>query len=221
MAKKRDTKALLLAAAEKLFKNKRYHELTLDDVARMAAVGKGTIYLYFKNKEDLVCQLATHGHDELCSEISSCVENEKLPLRELLIKIFEAVSSFYNGRHTLFRIMEQEAPLESLRDKFRQEIRKRRFRLVSLIAGLLGREDNLRQLRKDIDLEALANFFLGMVRARNHNFSDDPALMPSPELVVSIFLEGAARTKLSSGTFQKKKPGTCKKRESSPRSQSV
>lgn len=221
MARKRDTKALLLAAAEKLFKNKRYHELTLDDVAREAAVGKGTIYLYFKNKEDLVCQLATNGHEELCIKISLCAEDENIPLRELLIKIFEAVSSFYSGRHTLFRIMEQEAPLESLRDKFRQEIRKRRFRLVSLIAALLGRKDCVKQLRKDVDLEALAHFFLGMIRARNHNFSDDPELMPSPELVVSIFLDGAARRKLPSKTEQKKVRANGKKRALPARSKSL
>ena len=41
----KDKRAQILDAAEKLFKNKRYHEMTLDLVAKEAKVGKGTIYL--------------------------------------------------------------------------------------------------------------------------------------------------------------------------------
>ncbi|HXG17787.1 MAG TPA: TetR/AcrR family transcriptional regulator [Methylomirabilota bacterium] len=41
------------AAALRVFARRGLHQTTLDDVAKEAGVSKGTIYLYFKNKEDL------------------------------------------------------------------------------------------------------------------------------------------------------------------------
>src|SRR5512142_2809813 len=43
----------LLAAALQLFVEKGYAGTRLEDVARRAGVSKGTLYLYFENKEEL------------------------------------------------------------------------------------------------------------------------------------------------------------------------
>ncbi|NBT62453.1 MAG: TetR/AcrR family transcriptional regulator, partial [Planctomycetia bacterium] len=43
----------ILAAAEVMFASKRFHEVLMEDIAIGAGVGKGTIYRYFKNKEEL------------------------------------------------------------------------------------------------------------------------------------------------------------------------
>ena len=47
----------LLNAANKLFAEKGYHGFSMKELAQTANVGAGTIYLYFKNKEDLVQSL--------------------------------------------------------------------------------------------------------------------------------------------------------------------
>ena len=64
----------LLAAALELFVDKGYANTRLDDVAARAGVSKGTLYLYFANKEDLfkavvresvvplIAQAATEAH---------------------------------------------------------------------------------------------------------------------------------------------------------------
>jgi len=41
------------AAALRVFARRGLHQTTLDEVAKEAGVSKGTIYLYFKNKEDV------------------------------------------------------------------------------------------------------------------------------------------------------------------------
>jgi AcrR family transcriptional regulator len=51
--RKADRPAELLAAALELFVEKGYAGTRLDDVAARAQVSKGTLYLYFANKEDL------------------------------------------------------------------------------------------------------------------------------------------------------------------------
>ena len=43
----------ILNALEQLLPGRRFHEITLDEVSRAAQVGKGTIYLYFQDKDAL------------------------------------------------------------------------------------------------------------------------------------------------------------------------
>ncbi len=51
--KKRD----IALSCKKLFVNKSINDLTISEVAKTAGVGKGTIYEYFKNKEEIVFEI--------------------------------------------------------------------------------------------------------------------------------------------------------------------
>src|SRR5208337_2306661 len=50
---KEEAKKRILDAAMEVAKKKGYQSMTLDDVAGEVGVTKGTLYLYFKNKEEL------------------------------------------------------------------------------------------------------------------------------------------------------------------------
>ncbi|MBM4255670.1 MAG: TetR/AcrR family transcriptional regulator [Deltaproteobacteria bacterium] len=61
------------AAALRVFTRRGLHQTTLDDVAKEAGISKGTIYLYFKNKEDLfiaTAQQVVPALDEIVSNLS-------------------------------------------------------------------------------------------------------------------------------------------------------
>ncbi len=47
----------ILDAAENLFAKKGYHHTNMEEVADLAEVSVGTVYFYFKNKEDLISQM--------------------------------------------------------------------------------------------------------------------------------------------------------------------
>jgi len=48
-----EKREIILKAVEEVIKTKRFHEVKMDDVAKQAGVGKGTIYRYFPNKDEL------------------------------------------------------------------------------------------------------------------------------------------------------------------------
>ncbi|MED4037030.1 TetR/AcrR family transcriptional regulator [Niallia taxi] len=54
-----DRKKLILEAAAKSFSMFGYKATTMDQVAKIANVGKGTIYTFFKNKEQLFDEIIT------------------------------------------------------------------------------------------------------------------------------------------------------------------
>ncbi len=66
MARKRegDKRRRILAAATKVFAKKGYFAAKVSEIARKAGVADGTIYLYFRSKEDILVSL----FDEVMSE---------------------------------------------------------------------------------------------------------------------------------------------------------
>src|SRR5262245_60503584 len=64
----------IAAAALRVFTKRGLYQTTLDDVAKEAGISKGTIYLYFKNKEELfiaAAQRVVPTPEELTFEITS------------------------------------------------------------------------------------------------------------------------------------------------------
>ncbi len=57
MSKGELTRMRLLKCAEQAFSEKGYYETQVSDIVKMGRVAKGTIYQYFKNKEDIFITL--------------------------------------------------------------------------------------------------------------------------------------------------------------------
>lgn len=51
----------IINVAEKLFFNQDYDNVSMDEIAREMGLGKGTLYIYFKNKESLFYAVALRG----------------------------------------------------------------------------------------------------------------------------------------------------------------
>src|SRR3989338_3175766 len=60
----------ILEAATRVFAKKGFYNSTIADVAKVAEVAEGTIYLYFKNKDDLLISIFEHSMDLFIQEIT-------------------------------------------------------------------------------------------------------------------------------------------------------
>ncbi|MEW6708621.1 MAG: TetR/AcrR family transcriptional regulator [Candidatus Riflebacteria bacterium] len=69
--KKVERKNALLIAATELFSSKGFHDVKLEEVASMAGVGKGTIYTYFRSKDELLVQCLLHGIPEYEEQVDA------------------------------------------------------------------------------------------------------------------------------------------------------
>src|SRR4051812_13038512 len=61
MASKEDKSLRILDSATRVFARKGFYNSTIADVAKAAEVAEGTIYLYFKNKDDLLISIFEHS----------------------------------------------------------------------------------------------------------------------------------------------------------------
>lgn len=56
---KQERRVTIVDAAEKVFSDKGFEQATMDDIAAAAELSKGTLYLYFKSKDDLFAALSS------------------------------------------------------------------------------------------------------------------------------------------------------------------
>jgi len=87
MAEKNQKRKDILTSAETLFKEKGFHNTKMEEIAAKASVGKGTLYEYFKSKQDIF--------DEFCIENVTLIRegieeisNQDISFKEKLVEIF-------------------------------------------------------------------------------------------------------------------------------------
>jgi AcrR family transcriptional regulator len=95
----------ILAAAVELFAAQPFHKVLLSEVAETAGVGKGTLYIYFKNKEDLYLSVVYSGFTELVERMQRRLnQNQVGPMENLEAAIREMVQFAYQNPH-MFELM--------------------------------------------------------------------------------------------------------------------
>lgn len=195
---KGDKRLKIMQAAERLFTSRRFHEITLDDVAQTARVGKGTIYRYFQDKDDLFFQTATSGFDELCELLRRQIS----PAAGFTAQLVEActqIGGFFAKRRQLFRMMQaEEGRMNWCRGSIRDRWMERRKALVAAVAGILGKGVAEGAIRGDVHPDVLAALLLGLLRTRARDLAD-PENCPL-ERVVEVFCNGAGRPTADHGS---------------------
>ncbi|MBI5845728.1 MAG: TetR/AcrR family transcriptional regulator [Deltaproteobacteria bacterium] len=81
----------ILSVAENLFSTEGYHATSMDRIAQAAEVSVGTLYFYFKNKEDLLVQLLS----DIGFRIRELVGSEFIRSDATLVGFEQAGLSFF------------------------------------------------------------------------------------------------------------------------------
>ena len=122
----------ILAAAVILFGQKGFHEARIAEIAARAGVAEGTVYLYFRNKEDLLAAIFDDTMDEVLArgrEIAS--SDEPAPGR--LVRMLDIHLSFLAADRSLASVFQIE-----LRRSARLVERFSRSKLVGYFRMLEG-----------------------------------------------------------------------------------
>ena len=97
----------MIEEAARLFSSKRFDEVLMDDIAHQAGVGKGTIYTYFADKEELYFAVVFEGISQLNEKLQQKTNGQKDPEQNLRRMVHHIVSFFSQNRF-FFRLMSIE-----------------------------------------------------------------------------------------------------------------
>ncbi|HEU4435813.1 MAG TPA: TetR/AcrR family transcriptional regulator [candidate division Zixibacteria bacterium] len=93
----------ILNAAETVFFEKGLAASTMDEIADRAELSKGTLYLYYKSKEDLYMAIICRGHQILFKMFQEAAATGESSIK-LLENLGQAYFTFYKRYHDYFRM---------------------------------------------------------------------------------------------------------------------
>lgn len=119
------TRDQILDATERIMSRYGFRKMTMEDIAKEARVGRRTIYLYFKNKEDValssigrVVENAQARMKEILSEEESdIIERLRLMLVERVMSRVRAVANYHESLDEIFEVV-RPAYIERRRQYF-------------------------------------------------------------------------------------------------------
>jgi AcrR family transcriptional regulator len=153
----------ILKAALLLFSEKGFYGTTMDEIAEKAMVAKGSIYTYFKSKQDLFISIITEGFGILRNKFEE-ISEKPLSSKE---KIEEAVSFyldyFEKHRHFFKTILFERRSLmgRKISPSKREEHRREYEKLIDILSAIFD-EGIKRGEFKPYNSWVMANSLMGM-----------------------------------------------------------
>ena len=189
----------IMQAAIKVFSRKGYSPAALDEVAKGAGIAKGTLYLYFQDKEDLFYSTIMHVIDNLSLLLQEKLDEKNSPIKILEDLAFYQLQYFSQNRDFfgIFQTVLNDNLLINHKKLFNMLLKKKND-LVDYESKIVERGKAEGLIRKDIETLDIVNSFDGMVETTikqvgniektNKEFDVNSRIRS----IMKIFLEGVS-----------------------------
>ncbi|MEE9193262.1 MAG: TetR/AcrR family transcriptional regulator [Thermodesulfobacteriota bacterium] len=94
----------IIKIAANLFSQKSFHDVTMDEIAEKVGVAKGTIYLYFSSKDNLLFEILEHTFGSIEALLEKEVNTASLA-PEKLKNVLAIIIKFYRGNIDVLKIL--------------------------------------------------------------------------------------------------------------------
>jgi len=123
---RQEREALILQVAEEMLTEKGYYETSIDEIASRVGIAKGTVYLHFPSKEDLVGAILLRDAHQLLEKVEE-IANSK----ESASKRMEAILRYIYGK-TYVKRMRLFLSLTNAKDLLHQWKEQKEQKLTGL-----------------------------------------------------------------------------------------
>lgn len=157
-----ETKGRIIKSAIKLFANKGFHETKVEDIAVESGVAKGTIYLYFKSKEEIM----ESSLDFIFSEtINSYNVPDNLDFYESIKMIVENNFRFISENMDFYKMLFKGIYNVNIENRAkRKECKHKIFSSVlSSIEKIISKGINEGKIKRDVSVKDLSLIFVNTI----------------------------------------------------------
>jgi TetR/AcrR family fatty acid metabolism transcriptional regulator len=188
-----DKRDLILRAATKVFAQNGFFQSQVADVARVAGVAAGTVYLYFQNKDDLLVSIFERSMSDVLADARAAVDGATEPgdrLRRIARLHLERL-----GRDKDLAVVFQVELRQSVKfmERFSETFLQDYFKLIrqAIADGQQGGA-----FRKDISATTATKIFFGALDEMATNWVLSRRkydLRAEADAVVDLFINGVKR----------------------------
>ena len=129
----------IIVAAKRVFSEKGFNKATMEDIAKEAELSPGTLYLYFKNKEELYASLSLRILQFLHIRVAHVNKEQSLTPVQKLEALMEAMYDVYDFDPliiiNMFHLQSSET-LKNLSDDLLVEIKELSRKSIGAIAEI-------------------------------------------------------------------------------------
>jgi AcrR family transcriptional regulator len=188
--KKRErTKTEILDAAVKLFTEKGYDGTSVDDVAELADLAKGTIYYHFEGKEELLLGLSLRYQAEVAHRVEDRLkagEDSLQVLRDILSEFATNTSQFPEVARSYYAIAFKHICHDDYKDD--------PATIPNIFTSILQCAQKQNTVRNDIDARELSIVLTGVFHQSQVTWlmlEEDRSLTEKIHSWLDLWLEGA------------------------------
>lgn len=154
-------RARILEAAEKVFAERGFFHARVSEIAREAGVADGTIYLYFKNKDDLLISVFESRMEHLNRELAQVIATAGPRFSDRLGAFMAAYASMVIENPSVASVLTVELRQSS---KFMREHPATGFSdFLKIIAGLIADGQKAGEFDPEMPAPVVARAIFGML----------------------------------------------------------
>src|SRR5262249_10615601 len=166
---RQEREQLILQAADELLLEKGYHDTSIEDIAVRVGISKGTVYLHFASKDDLVFALLERGMRELQATLDAIFLSPGTPREKLRAVIEQFYAHLMSQQRlqlveALFRSPELHTRLMERREMFNRAWTEPR----KCIIALLEEGKAAGEFDPDIPTPVMLSLFWSMISPHTH-----------------------------------------------------
>lgn len=157
---KTEVKERIIQSAVECFSKYGLDRTRMDDIAQKADLSKGTLYLYFKSKEDLFYVICENNLKVLKEQLSHIFSTTK---EDLVSNAEQFYENFHNEEKRKSEKVFCEIIAESARNpKLQKILYTQRIKTFNVVREYLDRQMEKGFFKKDTDTEAIASGFVAL-----------------------------------------------------------
>ena len=183
----------ILNAAVRVFAENGFHQATISQIAREAGVADGTIYIYFKNKKDILSHFFNHTTREVFDRFRDAVDREEGAENKLRSLIRTHLAEFQKYRDMAV-VFQREALLA--RQVSEEDIKAITRMYLDILDEIIRNGQREKTIRKQIPRGLAKRFILGAVNEVINTWvvsGEERDLEKMADPLVDLCLEGIAR----------------------------
>ena len=192
----------IIAASKRVFVSKGVSKATIKDIAEEAELSPGTLYIYFKNKDELYSALSIRMLKHLNVRLQRVKERKEMPHAQRITAVKEALCEAYKIDPPVFVTLshlQASETLDNISPELLDQIMGLSRQSLDTLAGIFekGMETGS-LLDRDPQKTALIlwSLFSGLVLWEESKHALDPRkdfLMPTLDMAFEIFGRGIAK----------------------------
>lgn len=193
-AAKSDKYQKILDGALKVFAKKGFYQSKVSEIARLADVADGTIYLYFRNKDDILISLFEVVMQKAIDRFEEAMAGEEDPRRKLEIFALTHLSMIESNREAA-EILQVEVRQSS---KFLKDYHNEKFiQYLGMITDIVAEGQAKGLFKPEINPEIARRAFFGALDEMSLYWilssKRDYDIETAARQISSIFLEGMVK----------------------------